>query len=150
MSGWRWARFSSQSCALLPTGGSLSQSSPSLFWPASGLRLCIQSPQREWSTRPFMCRGMLGSSQCSSPEGLQRSGASRNPGCTPCCCVIPMPWFFKNALLCCGSLDYTATNQTNWWVKCECTENTLYSQETLRLIPRSLIQFMWGVETHLG
>lgn len=29
------------------------------------------------------------------PEGSQLRGASRNSGCTPRCCVIPMPWFSK-------------------------------------------------------
>lgn len=145
---------SSQSSALLP-GVSLLQSSPSLLWPASGLRLCIQSPQREWSTRPFMCRGMLDSSQRSSPPSASPKAPSsvvpvETRVAPPAAVSSPCPGF-QNALLCCGSLDHTAANQTNWWVKSEHTQNILYSQAylTLLLIRRSLIHFIWGVKTGL-
>lgn len=105
-----------------PPWGSFSQSSPSLFWPASGLRLCIQSPQREWSTRPFMCRGMLGFSQCSSPPSASLKAPSSvvpvETRVAPPAAVSspPMP-HFQNALLRRSSLDHTTTNQTKWWVK---------------------------------
>lgn len=57
------------------------------------------------------------------PKGSQLSGANRNSGCTPCCCVIPMPWFFKTSPTL--WLAGPHCNKPNWWVKSEHTQNLL-------------------------
>lgn len=80
------------------------------------------------------------------PEGSQLSGASRNSGCTPCCCVIPMPSFFKTSsytVACWTTLQQTKL-MSQIWAYSELTDLTLL------LILRSLIQLLQGVETHLG
>jgi len=65
------------------------------------------------------------------PEGSQLSGASRNSGCTPCCCVIPMPWFSK----CPPTLWLTGPHRnkpnklmSQIWAASSLSQNILYSQ----------------------
>lgn len=64
------------------------------------------------------------------PEGSQLSGASRNSGCTPCCCVIAMPWFSK----CPPTLWLTGLHRnkpnklmSQIWAASSSSPNTLYS-----------------------
>lgn len=85
------------------------------------------------------------------PEGSQLSGASRNAGCTSCCCVIPMPCFSKRPpMLWLAGPHHNKPNKlmSQIWAY---SEHTVQPGDlTLLLIHRSLIQLIWSVETHLG
>lgn len=61
------------------------------------------------------------------PEGSQLSGASRNPGCYPLLLCHHHALVFKTPSY---AVARWTTNQTNWWVKSERTQNILYSQAT--------------------
>lgn len=114
-----------------------------LLRPVSGLCLCIQWPQREWSTRSFHVLEHVGFITV-PPTPRSSAVASRTSGRTPCCCVIPIPCFFK----CYGWLEPNSRQanklMTQTWVHSEHTVQP--GNLTLLPIHRTLIWLVWGVK----